>query len=116
MINIDQRMYRHQDWASLTEEEKFEDVCRRMDNTYNYVTRRSLRERYASPEQFKDEYPEDWETAVSAVFQMIKSDYEEIREYVLNNKDKSKNPNIIVMEKILMDDAERILLEGDNDE
>lgn len=107
-------LFKSDDWDYITDDEKFESINNRMDMIFSYVRRKDLRRRYASTEQFAEEYSEENEKEVLIAFQLIKSEYEEIRGYILSNKEKY-NVNAQVLEKILEGDIEELLL-GEGDE
>jgi hypothetical protein len=103
----------------MNQNEKFLDISKRMDAIVSYESRKPWRRRYGSEEQYAEEFPEEDKLAIIAAFQLIKIEYEEIRDYVLADGSHKLNTNTVVLERILEDDIEGLLLgqnRNNNDE
>lgn len=97
-------------YSELTQKEKFNDVVVRMEKINNYMTMKFWRARYATPDQFEEEYPEGHERQLKMAFEVLKMNY-------IENEDawyKSDNEYMQILKKIIEQDVEQILL-GDGD-
>ncbi len=99
------------EFDTYSPKEKLENINKRMNTIFSWCQRKFFRKRHATNEQYKEEYGDETQLYVTAAFQVIKEEYEEVREYALKNK----NDNVEILEKLLDSDAERILL-GDESE
>lgn len=102
-------MFKPTSWDYLTNEEKIENISKRMDIIYNHELKKTWKYRYALDEQLKEK--EEDITAITALIE-IKKEYESIREWVLKNKHNimTISINVNILEQLLQEDVEKILL------
>ena len=117
MIDLDKYpwLLKSDNWMDMSWDSRFLNISERMDKMYTYQTRKPWRQRYATEEQFAEEYSPEHNAAVLIAFQLLKREYEEMREYVLNHNRHKHNANVDILERIIQEDIERTLL-GEDDE
>jgi len=86
--------------------EKYDSIMDRMGLINRYLTQKEWRNKYATEDQFKEEYPDDHEKAMKLAFEVIKAQYLEHRDHWVSVKE----DYIVILEKIIEQDAEQILL------
>ena len=111
MITTYPWLFKPDNWETMNASDQFISISRRMDKIYSTQIDKSWRRRYATEEQFGEEYSPEHEQATLVAFQILKKEYEDLREYVLSHDTHKHNANVEVLEKILQNDVENILLE-----
>lgn len=98
------------DYDRLDIGEKHESIMDRMGKINAYLTIKEWRQRYATPEQVEEEYPEKHVRALKMAFEVIKTNYLEHRDLWIDVKDDYTD----IIERIIEQDAEQILLGNDD--
>jgi hypothetical protein len=104
-----------EDFHSFSAQQKLENIIERMNTIFKMEHMRFWRERFATPEQYKEEYPEDYKKNVTVAFIVVKNNYtesfDEINEVA---KMVGDNDYFRILKNIVEQDVENILLEAED--
>ena len=104
------------DYHSFSAEDKLECLLELMSKIVAYDCRKVWRHRFASEQQFAEEYPDDYEDQLIVAWTLIKQAYTDYFQDIndaAKKLDKFKSPLFEILKKFGEDDMDRILLESD---
>lgn len=114
---MDRALLPDEDFDTLTSVEKLQDILNRMYLIQKLETTRFWRERFATKEQYAEEYPESYSKDLAISFRLIKDNYTKHYDDINDvAKQIGDNDYFRILKNIVEKDIEDILLSPEEEE